>query len=199
MIQRQRSSAYTLIEVLIVISLVGILAATVLPSVNPTVREELYAAADVIEADLAWARTLAVTNNSTYLVTFHPSSDFYEITHSGPRGSLHVLPVTPFTSAASTPTKYVVQLTALPEVAQAIDLVDAQTLGSAVQSVTTLEFNSLGATSATADTKIWIAAGTGRERRYLAVRVNHVTGLTWVEDYQATPPAGFGNLSAQAN
>jgi hypothetical protein len=68
-----------------------------------------------------------------------------------------------------------------------------QTLGSSVQSVTTLEFNSLGATTSTADTKIWIAIAQGVERRYLGVRVNHATGLTWVEDFQSTLPTGLSS------
>ena len=49
----------------------------------------------------------------------------------------------------------------------------------------------LGATTSTADTKIWIATGNSAERRYLGVRVNHATGLTWVEDFQSTLPSGL--------
>jgi prepilin-type N-terminal cleavage/methylation domain-containing protein len=191
MVQHRRSPAFTLIEVLIVISLMGILAATIIPNVNPSMREELYAAAEVIEADLAWARTLAVTNNSTYRVTFSTTLHQYDIQHSGSRTALNTLPVTPFTPAASTATKYLVQLTSLTEVSLPIELAGVQTLGSSVQNVTTLEFNSLGATTSTADTKIWIATGNSPERRYLGVRVNHATGLTWVEDFQSTLPTGL--------
>ncbi len=193
MVQHRRSPAFTLIEVLIVISLMGILAAAIIPSVNPTMREELYAAAEVIEADLGWARTLAVTNNSTYRITFSTNLHEYYIQHSGSRSALHTLPVTPFTPAASTSTKYLVKLQTLSEVSMPIELVGVQTLGSTIASVTTLEFNSLGATTSTADTKIWIATGQGGERRYLGVRVNHATGLTWVESFQSTLPNGLSN------
>jgi prepilin-type N-terminal cleavage/methylation domain-containing protein len=191
MVQHRRSPAFTLIEVLIVISLMGILAATILPSVNPSMREQLYAAAEVIEADLAWARTLAVTNNSTYRVTFSTLLHQFDIQHSGLNSTLNALPVTPFTPIASTSTQYLVQLQTLPGVFVPIDLIGVQTLGSTPQNVTTLEFNGLGATSSTADTKIWIATGQGAERRYLGVRVNHATGLSWVEDYRATSPPGL--------
>ena len=192
MVQHRRSPAFTLIEVLIVISLMGILAATIIPSVNPSMREELYAAAEVIEADLGWARTLAVTNNSTYRVTFSTNLHEYDIQHSDPsKPTLHTLPVTPFTPAASTSTKYLVQLQTLSEVSMPIELVGVQTLGSTLVSVTTLDFNFLGATTSTADTKIWIATGKGGERRYLGVRVNHATGLTWVESFQSTLPTGL--------
>lgn len=183
-----RSNAFTLIEILIVVSLMGILAATLIPSINPTIREELYAAADVVAADLSWARTLAVTNNSTYQVTFDAVDETIEIEHSGPRSALHILPVTPFTPDGSTTTKFIVALQTMTEVRMEIDLVAVQSLGSTVQNVTDLEFNSLGATARSEDTKIWLAAGTGIEKRYLGVRVNHVTGLTFIEDYTATSP-----------
>src|SRR5690606_2969951 len=127
---------------LIVVSLMGILAATLIPSINPTIREELYAAADVVAADLSWARTLAVTNNSTYQVTFDTAAETMQIAHSGSRSALHILPVPPFTPAGSTVTKFIVPLKAMTEVRMEIELVAVQTLGSTVQNVTTLEFNS---------------------------------------------------------
>lgn len=194
MSSRSRFNAFTLIEMLIVVSLMGILAATLIPSINPTIYEELHTAADAVAADLNWARTLAVTNNSTYRVTFDTTAETMKIKHSGTRSALNTLPKTPFTPDGSTDTEFIVSLKSMTQVRMEIEIVAVQSLGSTVQNVTTIDFNSLGATNRSEDTKIWLAAGTGIEKRYLGVRVNHVTGLTFIEDYLATSPLSSGSL-----
>jgi hypothetical protein len=35
---------------------------------------------------------------------------------------------------------------------------------------------------------VWLTAGDDAARRYISVRVNPVTGLFWVENFQATVP-----------
>ena len=54
--------------------------------------------------------------------------------------------------------------------------------------VTTIEFAPLGATTATADTVVWLQCGDGDNLRYLSVRVNAVTGLAQIGDLDASGP-----------
>jgi hypothetical protein len=60
--------------------------------------------------------------------------------------------------------------------------------GSQSFTQTSLEFNPLGATTTAAETTIWLTAGSGAAQRYLAVKVNPVTGLATRQAPTATAP-----------
>jgi Tfp pilus assembly protein FimT len=173
---------------LIVVSLIGILAASVLPSTSPSLHEQLHASAQVVASDLAYARSLAVTNNSQYRITFNTGANSYVLTHTGASSTLDVLPPSPFRSSADVATEHTVTLSELPQLGTPAVLAAVHAGVDSPSSTTTIEFNALGGTTRTQETVIWLGAGAGGDRCYLSVRVNPITGLTWIENYQAAAP-----------
>src|ERR1043165_8289380 len=103
----QANTGFTLVEVLMVVLLVSVLAAIVLPSMNPGVYDQLLAAAEVVATDLAYGRSLAVTNNDTYRFTFDLTNNQYWLEYTGSNSALATLPSSPFFSAASTSQKQI--------------------------------------------------------------------------------------------
>src|SRR4051812_4974088 len=74
--------ALTLIEVLLTIAVLAILAGILIPQLSGDLPERLNAASQVISADLDYARSLAVSNNSTYRVTYDVAANKYYLQHS---------------------------------------------------------------------------------------------------------------------
>jgi len=73
MLKQNRQTGFTLTETLIVVGILGILAALAIPSYNETTaRRRIIAAAEVIHADLHWARSEAIKRNTDVTVTFNP-------------------------------------------------------------------------------------------------------------------------------
>ena len=92
--------AFTLVEVIMVILLISVLSAIILPSMNPSVYNQLQAAGEVVVNDLAAGRSLAVTNSSTYSFTFDLPNNQYYLQYSGSNSALSTLPSSPFYSGA---------------------------------------------------------------------------------------------------
>ena len=59
---RRPSDGFSLIELLLVISIMAIVAGLVLPSASPATHDQLLSAARIIASVLAYARSLAVTD-----------------------------------------------------------------------------------------------------------------------------------------
>jgi prepilin-type N-terminal cleavage/methylation domain-containing protein len=175
---RRQSAGFSLIELLIVIAVMGILAALVLPKSDPSLYDQLRSAAQILRTDLAYGRSLAVTNNSTYRLAFDTTNNRYILEHSGSRAGLDTLPESPFRRPGDPPNQHIVELGELPLVGSGVRLVAATSSGAVIAPVSDVEFGPLGETTRTSPTVIWLAAGFDSDTRYLALRVNPVTGLT---------------------
>ena len=188
----RRIAGFTLIELLVVIAILGILLGVVLPSSNPSLHHQLQSAASILRTDLAYGRSLAVSNNSTYRVTFDSANNRYVLEHSNTDSAfadLNTLPDSPFRDPADPPTQHIVDLDDLPRMGAAARLLTT-TAGKPPESVSDVEFGPLGQTTRTGETKIWLAAGLGSEVRYIWLQINPATGLTSIGDYtNKGPPA----------
>ncbi len=183
-----KTAGYTLIEMLIVVTIMSILAAMAIPSMNPSLYEQLEGVAQVLAGDIAYARNLAVVNDSTYCFTFDTVNNQYILKYSGTNPALTNLPKSPFGLPSDPPTQQTVQLANLPHIGASVQLVAVYSMVSPVQTVSNLEFGPLGQTTRAGNTVIWLAAGSGTATRYLSVRVNPITGLTWIENFQTQQP-----------
>jgi prepilin-type N-terminal cleavage/methylation domain-containing protein len=194
---RRQSAGFSLIELLMVIVVLGILAGLVLPRSNPSLYDQLRAAAQILRTDLAYRRSLAVTNSSSYRIRFDTTGNRYVLAHSGNKAALDVLPDSPFRDPDDPATEHVVELDRLPHVGCGVRIVTAATSGVVTERVSDVEFGPLGATTRSSPTVVWLAAGHGGDTRYLSLTINPVTGLTEVE-YRATegpPPAALPSES----
>jgi prepilin-type N-terminal cleavage/methylation domain-containing protein len=199
MLRYPRQSGFTLIELLIVVALLSLVVGMLIPNANPSLRDQLEGAAEILSGDIAFARSLAVANDSSYRITFDFTQNQYVLTHTGTNPALNNLPHSPYALPSDPADQHIVRLASLPHLGGTARLHAVRALSTSPQSVSDLEFGSLGETTRPEETQIWIAVGTGTATRYLSVRVNPVTGLTWIENFQATEPvapAGGADLVA---
>jgi Tfp pilus assembly protein FimT len=181
---------------LVVLAVLGVLAGIAIPYFSSTTTDQLHAAAAVVVADIDYARSLALSNGSEYRLTFEPANNRYQLTHSGTNPLLHALPTSPFKTATDTAATQTTRLDQLPFGANNIRLVGALRATGSSTELTDLTFTSLGSTSRTEDTLIWLAAGSGTTRRYIAVRVTAATGLAEIDPLTGTGPTGLAALAS---
>ncbi len=179
---------FSLLELLIVMALIGLMAGLLLPATNPNVHSRLYAAATVLGRDVDYARNLAITGADGYKIAFSLADNSWTLTHSGTNRALDALPITPLHRASDPSNQQAVALATLPNVGGTVKLFAVWSLTNPPQPVSDLEFLALGETARTQSTLVWLTAGAGAETRYLAVRINPITGLYWVENFCATTP-----------
>jgi type II secretory pathway pseudopilin PulG len=173
---------------MLAILVASIFAAIIITRSDPSVQTQLLSASQVVAGDMARARSLAVTNNDNYRVTFDLTNNCYYLEHSGANGSLDNLPSTPFYTSQDTATRQYTLLGNLPTMGGTISLAAVGSYGSTTVPKTTVEFGSYGQTTATDGIDIWLTAGTGAGQRWQSVRINPVTGLATVETFQGTAP-----------
>ncbi len=192
-LKTHRRDAFSLIELLLVLVIMGIFAAMAIPSASPSLHDQLEGVARVMAGDIAYARNLAVVNSDTYRLTFDLVNNQYTLTYSGTNPSLATLPASPFHSPSDPPNQQIVRLANLPHLGGSVGIYNVYSMQSPAQAVSYVEFGPLGSTTNANSTVIWFSAGNGPEARYISVRVNPVTGLTWVENFQATAPTLSGS------
>ena len=188
--RRRQSDGISLIELLIVIAVIAILAGVVIPKSDPGIHDQLRSAARILRTDQAYARSLAIINNSEYELHFDTAANRYILKHSGSNTDLDTLPRSPFSNPGDPPEEHIVEFAELPNLGPGVELAAVGTLGNTPQAVDKVEFGPMGETTRSEETIIWLAAGTGEHRRYLLLTVNPVTGLAEVGDYTSeAPPA----------
>ncbi len=186
----------TLVEILLTIAILGIIAAVVLPQLTSDIPERLTAAAQVVISDLEYARSLAVANNSKYKITFDPGQNRYYLQHSGTNAVLTTLPYSPFRLASDSADRQTTDLGRLPLPAPTVRLVAAARMQSGGQTTPDIEFTSLGNTTSTYETQIWLACGSGNNQRFLPVLVNPVTGLVTTGTLTTTLPSAIATIAS---
>jgi prepilin-type N-terminal cleavage/methylation domain-containing protein len=186
---KQWRTALTLIELLLTIAVLGILAAILVPQLSGDLPERLNAGAQVVSADLDYARSLAVANNSSYRLTFDAPSNSYYLQHSGANALLNTLPRSPFRQNDDPAERQTTKLSLLPLPEPGVRLVGVVLIQGSLQATSSLEFTPLGGTTSTSPTVIWLTCSGGTLARFISVQVDPVTGLVTIGPIQSALPA----------
>lgn len=89
---RQTKVGFTLIELMIVIVIVGIAAAIAVPMMSSAASFQVRAAANMVAADLEYAKSLAISRGRPYSVVFNVGNESYQIVDQN--GAAIVNPIT---------------------------------------------------------------------------------------------------------
>jgi len=193
----QANAAFSLIELLIVVAVMGILIGIVLPHFQPPLSEQLHGAASIVAADLEYARNLAVTNGSTYRTTFDLSGNRYVLTHSGSNSVLDTLPSTPFRPPSDARDEHTCDLDELPHIGATVHVHAVSEGVRTWKPVDDVEFGPLGGTTRSEPTTVWLQCGSGHDRRFLPLTISPTTGLVAVGEIQSADPATQGSTISQ--
>jgi prepilin-type N-terminal cleavage/methylation domain-containing protein len=186
--RRRFRAAFSLVELLIVITIMGIMAGLLLPRFEPSIHEQLQGTAQILAADLSYARNLAVANDSRYRVTLRVSDNSYTLVHAGTNTLLDVLPQTPYRNATDAPNEQSTFLEDLPHIGAHVEIAGVQIGGNSPGPSGSVEFDSLGGLTITQPITIWLACGNDDARRYLPLTVMPVTGLCEVGEFTGIAP-----------
>ena len=189
---------------LVVITIMAIIASVVITQIDSVSHDQLLGTAQVVAADIAQARNLAVTNNSFYKITFDLAGNRYVLTHSGGNSALDVLPESAFHSTSGSTTQHVTDLSALPLGSSIVSLAVVESSNPLSEAkpkqVLDVEFGPLGETTRTSRTTIWLSAGARNERKFMGIDVDPITGLASIGTLQTTAPKSLAaeNVDADA-
>jgi len=177
----------TLVEVMIVVLIMGIVASSLITSFGANSPDSLKAAAQILAADLDYARSLAVSNSSSYRVEFR--NDAYILSHSGGNTALNNLPDSAFRRPGADRTTLVVAFDELPSLGTPIAIVAAVTDDSSPEIVSAVEFGSMGQTTESQPTLVWLTTTGGSSPIYLPIDIHPITGMAEIGEITATPPS----------
>ena len=76
---QHQKRAFTLVEIIIVVVILGIAAAIAIPMVSNAADIRVRAAANKIAADLDYVKSMAITHQKKYLAIFDESNNSYEV------------------------------------------------------------------------------------------------------------------------
>ena len=76
---KNRSCGFTVIELLIVMVIIGIAAMMAIPMMTSAASIQIRSAANVIAADLEYARSMAITKGQNFSVVFDTATESYRI------------------------------------------------------------------------------------------------------------------------
>lgn len=190
------STGLTLVELLITIVVVSIVAAMLIPQLGRQIPDQLGAVAQIVAADLEYARSLAVINNSKYRVSFDVAENRYVLRHSGANTLLHALPASPFRQGDDPPDAQTTELAGLPIAQPEVRLSRIAAGSGPVTSVSDVEFNALGGTTRSSLTTVWLSCGSGSDARYIPIEINPATGLVEVGELSKSLPSQVAALVA---
>ncbi len=81
-IKYQYKPGFTLVEILMVVVILIIGALAVIPMISSAASVQVDAAADMLAADLEYAKSLAISRADVYRVYFNESQNYYEVQDS---------------------------------------------------------------------------------------------------------------------
>ncbi len=179
---------FTLVEMLIVVTILGILASVILPSMNSTSSViGLEAAARTLAADLRITRHSAVQYNSSYQVQIDLTANTYQIVFVG-TGSVPTL-TNLLNSSSSSGNSIDFDQWSASRMKQARIALAGAALKTSKTNVTNVAFGPAGGTgpSRTEDTVFWLTQGSGNARLSVLVSVSWLTGNVTVGDVATFP------------
>lgn len=77
--KRENFCGFTLVEIIVVIVIIGIVALMAVPMLGSAASFQVSSAANVVAADLEYARNMAISRQKNYAVFFDAANDSYEI------------------------------------------------------------------------------------------------------------------------
>ena len=181
------SRGYTLVELLIVVTIVGLLATVILPTLNSASGAvSLEAMARTLAADLRIARHSAVQYNTSYSVTLNLTNNSYTVaaaTGGGTPGLVNVL------SHGTGGNTIDFDQFGAGRTGNSHVVIGGGALKVAKSSVTDIVFGPTGGTgpTRTQDTVIWLQENAKSDRRSILISVSWITGAVTVGDIQSYP------------
>lgn len=176
---------YTLVEMLIVVTIVGLMASVILPAMNSASGAvSLEAMARTLAADLRIARHSAVQYNTSYSVTWDVTANSYTVaavTGGTTPGLVNVL------SHGTGGNTIDFDQFGAGRTGQSRVVIGGAALKVAKSSVTNIVFGPSGGTgpTRTQDTVIWLQENTTSDRRSILITVSWITGAVTVGDVQS--------------
>ncbi len=181
-----RSAGFTLVEMLIVVTIVGILASVIVPTLSSTSGAvTLEAMARCLAADIRGARQSAVQYNGNFAVTFDLANNSYQTKPIG-SSAPEMVNVLAHSGSGST---IDLDTFGAGRMKQSHVVLGGAALKTSKGAVVDLTFTPSGGTgpTRTQDTVIWLAENSGTNRRSILITVSWITGAVSVGDVLSYP------------